>query len=436
MCESHRFMPVVSTRLGKHTKSSYKALYYRPQRSDGLTSEERKEARYIRRKAKRLEKRRAALSRYDSLENVAKVSSLVAAYKSARHGVNWKASVQRYGMNLLKNVTATHKDILAGKDVRKGFVEFDIVERGKPRHISSVHVSERVAQRSLCANALIPVLSHSLVYDNGASVKGKGISFAMNRLTAHLHRHYRKYGQEGYVLSIDFKNYFGNINHKYVEYILRKNFTDKKLIDFAMLFVDAFGNKGLGLGSETSQILAVAYPNRIDHAIKEKMRIKGYGRYMDDLYLIHPSKAYLQKCLKILSKAFAQLGIVVNEKKTHIIKLSHGFTFLKTQFILTATGKVIRKPCRASITRQRRKLKKFRKFLDNGEMTFRQIYNAYMSWRGFILHKDAYRTVKNMDALFSELFLGERWWKECHEQEKILREKSADTKSIYATPTM
>lgn len=275
-----------------------------------------------------------------------------------------------------------------------------------------MHVSERVAQRSLCADALIPVLSHSLVYDNGASVKGKGISFAMDRLTAHLHRHYRKYGQEGYVLSIDFKNYFGNINHKYVEYILRKNFTDKKLIDFAMLFVD----KGLGLGSETSQILAVAYPNRIDHAIKEKMRIKGYGRYMDDLYLIHPSKAYLQKCLNILRKAFAQIGIVVNEKKTHIIKLSHGFTFLKTQFILTATGKVIRKPCRASITRQRRKLKKFRKFLDNGEMTFKQIYNSYMSWRGFISHKDAYRTVKSMDTLFSELFLGERWWRECHEQ--------------------
>ena len=47
-----------------------------------------------------------------------------------------------------------------------------------------------------------------------------------------------------------------------------------------------------------------------------------------------------------------------------------------------------------------------------------------------------YRTVKNMDALFSELFLGERWWKECHEQEKKSKEKYVGTKSTCATPTI
>jgi len=49
----------------------------------------------------------------------------------------------------------------------------------------------------------------------------------------------------------------------------------------------AFGNKGLGLGSQVSQISAVFYPNSVDHFIKDKLGIKTYGRYMDDGYIIH-----------------------------------------------------------------------------------------------------------------------------------------------------
>ena len=371
-----------------------------------MTSEERKEARYKRRKEKREDKRGAALAEYGSLEAVTEISSLVKAYRKARCGVGWKESVQRYGMNMLRNAVKARADILAGKDVRRGFVEFDIMERGKPRHIKSVHISERVAQRSLCENALIPALTRSLIYDNGASLKGKGITFALNRLTAHLHRHYRKHGANGYVLTIDFKSYFENINHGHIEQMLRKSFIDERLITFAMGFVKAFGDKGLGLGSEVSQILAIAYPNTVDHYIKERLRIKGYGRYMDDLYLLHENKEYLWRCLAELREMFAEIGITLNEKKTRITKLSRGFVFLKTRFVLTENGKVIRKPARDSVVRQRRKLKKFRRFLETGEMSLAQIENSYMSWRGYISHKDAHRAIVNIDKLYNKLFSG------------------------------
>lgn len=370
-----------------------------------MTSSERREARYQRRKLKRCEKRRDSIERYDNLEAVADINSLIHASQKARSGVMWKASVQRYLMNLLKNVTESNKNILSGKDIRKGFINFDIVERGKLRHISSVHFSERVVQRSLCANALLPVLTRGLIYDNGASMKGKGISFAVNRLKTHLHRHYRKHGNDGYVLMIDFSNYFGSMRHEPIREILDKSFKDKRLVDFTMLFVDAFGGVGMGLGSETSQIFAIAYPNSVDHCIKERLRIKGYGRYMDDMYLLHKSKARLRECLEVIRTECAKLGIRLNAKKTHITKLSKGFTFLKTQFFLTCTGRVILKAGRESIVRQRRKLKKFRKFMDKGLMTYGQIYNSYMSWRGYIGHKDAHRTILSMDKLFKELFI-------------------------------
>jgi hypothetical protein len=36
---------------------------------------------------------------------------------------------------------------------------------------------------------------------------------------------------------------------------------------------------------------AIFYPDKLDHFIKEKLRVRYYGRYMDDLYLIHADKA-------------------------------------------------------------------------------------------------------------------------------------------------
>ena len=370
-----------------------------------MTSTERKEHRRTRRSATRKAKKQGVVGECDSLEKVADPNALMSASKKARSGITWKASVQRYLMNLLKNVAESNKNILSGKDIRKGFIKFDLIERGKLRHISSVHFSERVAQRSQCANALIPTLIRGLIYDNGASLKNKGITFALDRLSAHLQRHYRKHGNEGYVLLLDFSDYFGRIRHDVIKEILCQNFKDKRLISLAMSFVYAFGEKGLGLGSETSQIFAVTYPSKIDHYIKEVLRIKGYARYMDDSYLIHKDKGYLKKCLEDLKGKFAEVGIVLNPKKTRIVKLSKGFTFLKTQYFLTDTGKVIRKACRESIVRQRRKLKKFKKFSDAGEMSFGHIYNSYMSWRGYIGHKDAHRTILSMDKLFKDFFI-------------------------------
>jgi hypothetical protein len=369
-----------------------------------MTSAERKEARYQRRKAKREQRRRALLETFN-FDRVCSPDSLYKAAKKARSGVYWKASVQRYNMNLLRNVLKASKDLKTGVDIRKGFIEFNIIERGKKRRIRSVHFSERVIQRSICENALIPLLTRGLTYDNGASIKNKGIDFALRRLKAHLARHYRHHGKTGYVLTVDFKSYFDNIRHEPISEYNRRIFgEDERLYHLAMLFVYAFGAKGLGLGSETSQINAIAYPNSIDHYIKEVLRCKYYGRYMDDSYIICESKEQARSILAAILAKYAEMGIIVNQRKTAIIKLSRGFTFLKTHFSLSDTGAIIDRPCRESAARQRRKLKKFVKFLAAGVMTLGEIRGSYMSWRGYIGHKRAGRTIRNMDLLYKNLF--------------------------------
>lgn len=364
----------------------------------------RRQNRYIRRKQKRQQKRDEALKEYDNFNKVAGLDSLYIAANESAKGVRWKQSVQRYMLNLFPNIAQTNKDLFKGKDVRKGFIEFVLCERGKERFIQSVHFCERVAQKSLCMFALYPVLTHNVILDNYASQKGKGTHYAIKRLTKFLTEHYRKYGNKGYVLLVDFKSYFASIPHDILKANFRRYFTDEKIIKLADSFVDAFGDIGLGLGSETSQINAIVHINPIDHYIKEKARIRGYGRYMDDSFIIHESKEYLEKLLEELKVMYAAFGVKLNDKKTYITDLNHGFTFLKTRFYLTDSGKVIKKPCREFITRERRKLKRQAKKVKQGRMDFDAVNTSFQSWRRSMACRNARRSVHNMDILFNELF--------------------------------
>ncbi|MBQ8465704.1 MAG: RNA-directed DNA polymerase [Alphaproteobacteria bacterium] len=368
----------------------------------------RRKKRYENRQKRRQEKRNDFLRGFDRFENVSSFKALYTAAIDAAKGVTWKASVQRYLLNVILRTAGARQDLLEGKDIRKGFICFDINERGKLRHIRSVHFSERVVQKSLCQNVLLPILTHNLIYDNGASQKNKGTLFAINRLVTHLRRHFRRYGQEGYVLLIDFKSYFDNIDHDVLKGIYRKYIKDADILKLTDDFVDAFGEKGLGLGSETSQIHAIAYPNAIDHFIKDQCGFKAYGRYMDDSYIISHDKQQLEDVLQKLTKLYDTHKITASPKKTRIVDLKHGFCFLKTRFFITKTGKILKKPCRRSITVERRKLKKQGKLVETGQMTEKDVLTSFVSWTGSMKRRNAAKTVYNMTQLLKRILYHEK----------------------------
>lgn len=383
-----------------------------------MNSTERHEARYQRRKAAREAKRLQKIGQYDDFNRLSSVPAILHANWEARQGVMFKASVIRYNINAYKNAVKQSRDLRAGKDVRQSFYVFDIHERGKLRHIHSLHYSERVIRRSVCTNALVPVLSNGLIYDNSASLEGKGVSFAANRCEAHLHEYFRETGSnEGYIAVIDFKGFFDHILHEPLKQIIDASFRDKRIVNLSYGFIDATnydkpGDKrgqGLFIGPEDSQIYAVAYLNRIDHLIKDKMRQRFYARYMDDSYIIHRDKATLKGMLDELRKEYEKYGVILNPKKTQIVKLSKGFTFLKTRYFLTETGHVVKKPDHDCIVRERRKLKKLYRFYRDGVLSLERVTQSYMSWRGAILKRDAYRSVHEMDALFFQLYGAQPW---------------------------
>lgn len=378
------------------------------------------------------------------MRSVYDANSLIDAFNKSKKGTAWKESVQRHEANLLRNVNKTQKELKDGTYEQMGFYEFDLNERGHVRHIKSMHISDRVVQRSVCDNVLVPELSKYLIYDNGASMEGKGIHFARKRLSTHLHKFYRKNkSNEGYVLLIDFSKFFDNIVHDGLIEEMRKKIGDKETMSFVEKLIDTFRvdvsymtddeyancmntlynalehakmdkskltgekfmKKSVGIGSQISQISGVYYPTRIDNYCKIVRSMKYYGRYMDDIYIIHEDKEYLKGLLNDIHGICDELGLFINPKKTQIVKLSHGFTFLKIKYTLTETGKVIERISKDSVLRERRKLKKLRKFLDEGKVSFEDVRNSYASWRGGVSHYDSYTILQNMDKLFDELFI-------------------------------
>lgn len=218
----------------------------------------------------------------------------------------------------------------------------------------------------------------------------------------HLHKHYRRYGNEGYILLYDFTNYFGSIPHDKLFELVDPKIHDDRIRKLYHQLIDAF-DEGLGLGSQVSQISAVYFANEIDHFFKDKMGIKGYARFMDDGYIISNSLEELKECKEELYRECDRLGIQINERKIRICKLSHGFTFLKKRFILEKSGKIVVRMSRKAFKAVKRRLKRMKE----KNLPYKVVYNSYMSWRGSTKEYKCYKSVKNIDNYFNRLFIEE-----------------------------
>lgn len=369
-----------------------------------MTSEERHEARYKRRKAKRLRKVAERSKQYT--QDVFTPEAIANAYKLHKKNTGKKTSVQRYGSNLTANVVKASKEVLSGRWKSKGFYEFDIIERGKARHIMTTDVEEKCIQRAFCDNCLVPILQSYLIYDNSATIKGKGTDFALDHLTEALRHHYRKYKREGGIYFFDFTNFFGNIDNVLLTQEVGKKLLDDLCRKMYEAFVFAFGSTGLGLGSQVSQISAVFFPNAVDHLIKNHLGVKGYGRYMDDGYIICNDIATLKKIVKLFEDKCEELHIKMNRKKCHIYKLTKPFKFLKVRFRLLESGAVIRKINRISTRKERQRLKKYKNFVLNSIMTIRDVRLQLHSWICQQNRGMCHDSIVSMIKWYNEVFKG------------------------------
>lgn len=345
------------------------------------------------------------MSNYDTAISF---GELYSGLEKCRRNVMWKDSVAGYSINALKNTYKLRQSLLKQTYKIDPYQVFTIHEP-KDRTIMATRIKDRQMQRSLCDNILYPQLTRSFIRDNCACLRGRGVDDALGRMDTHLHRHYRKHGPDGWVLQCDIKQYFASTRHDVAINAIAKRVDDPRAVDRAKEIIRSFGSDGIGigLGSQVSQLTELAVLDDLDHYIKERLRIKHYIRYMDDFVLIHADKERLVECLGHITEILKDLGLSLN-RKTQIYPLRQGVRFLKWRFILSDTGKVIRKMNPKSISKERRKLRKLKALVDQGKLDMQRVRENYQSWRANAARGNTRGLLIKMDNYYQTVF-GERW---------------------------
>lgn len=374
------------------------------------------------------------------MKDITNANKLVEAFNKSKRGVTWKESVQRYELNLLDNIRNTQRKLLNGTYNPKPMLEFELNERGHQRYIKAQHISDRVVQRSFNDNVLLPLIRPKLIYDNGASLKDKGLTFSRKRFEIHLRNAYKEYSGEGYILLMDFSKFFDNIRHDKLLAMFEKLIPSdilpfvKQTIDTfridvshmtdgeAKAYIDQchdslkqrniptdnavkkFCNKSVGIGNQLSQTAGIFYPHEIDNYCKIVRGIKYYGRYMDDTYIIMKDKEELQDVLSHIKDICRKLGIFINKKKTGIHRLTQWITWLKINYKVKPSGGLVKKVHNSTFRRERRRVLKFNKLLKTKRMRYADILNCYRGWRGTYRKFDSKRKLYELDIYFCKLF--------------------------------
>jgi hypothetical protein len=88
---------------------------------------------------------------------------------------------------------------------------------------------------------------------------------------------------------------------------------------------------GLPIGNLTSQLFANIYMHQFDTFVKKTLKVKHYGRYVDDFVLIHTDRDYLKSCIPIIREFLReQLGLTLHPRKIYLQHISKWVLFLGT----------------------------------------------------------------------------------------------------------
>ena len=315
-------------------------------------------------------------------EKICDFANLYAAYKASRRNKRTTREVIRFEMNAGVNIAALREELLSGSYRLSGYYHFTIRDP-KTREIYALHYRDRVVQHSLCDNVLAPYFEKRLIYDNAACRQGKGTLFAMNRLNGFLHEHYRQYGREGCFLKCDVRKFFDSVDHEILKRRLDRIVDDERTKALLRHIIDSYETapgKGIPMGNQTSQWFALYYLDPLDRLVKEKLRIRHYTRYMDDMILISESRAELNRALREMRALLAELKLEFNAK-TQIFPIRHGVEYLGWHFGLTETGRVTRRLKKHSKLRWQHRLRLLSREYAAGRLSPGKLSESLQSYR-------------------------------------------------------
>jgi RNA-directed DNA polymerase len=285
---------------------------------------------------------------------------LFQAYYDARKHKRRTLSQLRFEINLESNIIELYNDLKNRRYKVSRSMCFIISDPVK-REIFAASFRDRVVHH-LLYNYISPVLDNSFICDSYSCRKGKGTMYGVKRLQHHIRSCSDNYTKECYVLKLDISGYFMNINRQILFDIVLKKLSNKEYKEKELVYLllkeiifsdptekcfvkgkkddwtDLPHNKslfhssegcGLPIGNLTSQLFSNVYLSLLDEYVKNKLKIKHYGRYVDDFYIIHNSNNYLASLIPSI-KDFLTTTLFLNlhPNKIYLQNVNNGINYL------------------------------------------------------------------------------------------------------------
>ena len=320
-----------------------------------------------------------------------------------------------------------------------------IVRDPVQREIFASHFRDRVVHH-LIARRLTPILERVLIHDVYSSRKWKGTHYGIDRVDHFMRSCSENYSRDVYVLKLDISGFFMSIDReilwskieililRYLPldeqdiflYLIRTIICtnvkeDARIVGKKEDWIWLPHNKslfytrpwcGLPIGNLTSQLFVNIYMHEFDTFVKKTLRVRYYGRYVDDFILIHQDKEYLKSCIsKIRDFLSEQLWLTLHPRKIYLQHISKWVLFLGT-FI---------KPWRRYIgKRTKGNFHEFIKSLNfrlNDPAPLSDLEQDYIlaqmnSYLGLLSHTESYRLRSKMMSILDERFWQEFWCEE------------------------
>ncbi len=227
----------------------------------------------------------------------------------------------------------------------------------------------------LIIGKLNQLFEKQFIHDSYSCRTDKGTHFGIQRIDKFIRQCSLNYTKDCYILKLDIQGFFMSINknilyRKLENFIIDKYTTpDKDLLlklskqiiyndstknciikgnrtdwndlpPSKSLFHSAenvglprrlFNQRGEPIGNLTSQIFANFYMDTFDHYIKHDLKIKYYGRYVDDFVIVHNDLEYLKSLIPTLSNyLLSTLQLTLHPKKIYLQHYTKGVKFLGT----------------------------------------------------------------------------------------------------------
>lgn len=290
--------------------------------------------------------------RYRNLiHKIAEYENIWEAYRKAAKGKRKTLGYLRFKEHEGSNVTKIRKLILSSLYKPGRHRKFFVYEP-KKRLISALPFFDRVVQHAMIA-IIGPIFTKTMLNQSWACIKGRGMHDGAKSAQSMIRKKAKIRGSV-YVLKTDYSKYFASIRRCVLWVKIKAKVSCRATLNLIEKFTPKTG-VGLPIGNLDSQLWANVFGTIADRFLAQTLKISTFARYMDDIVIIHNSRAVLEG-VRDYFEWFSQYSLGLFFSKESIRPASLGVNFLG--FRIFQQYKLLR---RDSVIRAKRKIRHYTK---------------------------------------------------------------------------